>query len=299
LTTLKEYKKYFFETLKSDFPNTEIDTFFAFLMEEYLNFKRIDIVLKPDFLVDDITKNELNIALEKLKNHEPIQYILGKTEFFGFPFIVNKNTLIPRPETEELVVWILEEVTLLQKSILKEISILDIGTGSGCIAILFSKKLRNAKTYAIDISKKALKIAKKNAKLNKVFINFFEIDILKINSLENLKKDQNSSNQPVKFDIIVSNPPYVRNSEKIEINRNVLENEPHQALFVSDENPLLFYEKIADLSKKHLTENGILFFEINQYLGKEILEMLLQKGVKNFEIRKDLFGNERMIKATF
>ena len=299
MTTLKEYKKYFFETLKSDFPNTEIDTFFAFLMEEYLNFKRIDIVLKPDFLVDDITKNELNIALEKLKNHEPIQYILGKTEFFGFPFIVNKNTLIPRPETEELVVWILEEVTLLQKSILKEISILDIGTGSGCIAILFSKKLRNAKTYAIDISKKALKIAKKNAKLNKVFINFFEIDILKINSLENLKKDQNSSNQPVKFDIIVSNPPYVRNSEKIEINRNVLENEPHQALFVSDENPLLFYEKIADLSKKHLTENGILFFEINQYLGKEILEMLLQKGVKNFEIRKDLFGNERMIKATF
>ena len=277
MTTLKEYKKYFFETLKSDFPNTEIDTFFAFLMEEYLNFKRIDIVLKPDFLVDDITKNELNIALEKLKNHEPIQYILGKTEFFGFPFIVNKNTLIPRPETEELVVWILEEVTLLQKSILKEISILDIGTGSGCIAILFSKKLRNAKTYAIDISKKALKIAKKNAKLNKVFINFFEIDILKINSLENLKKDQNSSNQPVKFDIIVSNPPYVRNSEKIEINRNVLENEPHQALFVSDENPLLFYEKIADLSKKHLTENGILFFEINQYLGKEILEMLLQK----------------------
>ena len=299
MTTLKEYKKYFFETLKSDFPNTEIDTFFAFLMEEYLNFKRIDIVLKPDFLVDDITKNELNIALEKLKNHEPIQYILGKTEFFGFPFIVNKNTLIPRPETEELVVWILEEVTLLQKSILKEISIIDIGTGSGCIAILFSKKLRNAKTYAIDISKKALKIAKKNAKLNKVFINFFEIDILKINSLENLKKDQNSSNQPVKFDIIVSNPPYVRNSEKIEINRNVLENEPHQALFVSDENPLLFYEKIAYLSKKHLTENGILFFEINQYLGKEILEMLLQKGVKNFEIRKDLFGNERMIKATF
>lgn len=299
MTTLKEYKKYFFETLKSDFPNTEIDTFFAFLMEEYLNFKRIDIVLKPDFLVDDITKNELNIALEKLKNHEPIQYILGKTEFFGFPFIVNKNTLIPRPETEELVVWILEEVTLLQKSILKEISILDIGTGSGCIAISFSKKLRNAKTYAIDISKKALKIAKKNAKLNKVFINFFEIDILKINSLENLKKDQNSSNQPVKFDIIVSNPPYIRNSEKIEINRNVLENEPHQALFVSDENPLLFYEKIADLSKKHLAENGILFFEINQYLGKEILEMLLQKGVKNFEIRKDLFGNERMIKATF
>ena len=299
MTTLKEYKKYFFETLKSDFPNTEIDTFFAFLMEEYLNFKRIDIVLKPDFLVDDITKNELNIALEKLKNHEPIQYILGKTEFFGFPFIVNKNTLIPRPETEELVVWILEEVTLLQKSILKEISILDIGTGSGCIAISFSEKLRNAKTYAIDISKKALKIAKKNAKLNKVFINFFEIDILKINSLENLKKDQNSSNQPVKFDIIVSNPPYVRNSEKIEINRNVLENEPHQALFVSDENPLLFYEKIADLSKKHLTENGILFFEINQYLGKEIFEMLLQKGVKNFEIRKDLFGNERMIKATF
>lgn len=298
MTTLKEYKTHFFETLKNNFPNTEIDTFFAFLMEEYLNFKRIDIVLKPDFLIDETTENQLNIALEKLKNHEPIQYILGKTEFFGFPFIVDKNTLIPRPETEELVEWILTEVSLLQKSISREISILDIGTGSGCIAISLSKRLKNIKISAIDISKKALKIAQKNAKLNKVTIDFFEMDILKITSLENLLKNQNSTHQPVKFDIIISNPPYVRNLEKIEIKKNVLENEPHQALFVSDENPLIFYEKIADLAIYHLSENGVLFFEINQYLGKEMLEMLEKKGLKNCEIRKDVFGNKRMIKAT-
>lgn len=298
MTPLKEYKTHFFETLKNNFPNTEIDTFFAFLMEEYLNFKRIDIVLKPDFLIDETTENQLNIALEKLKNHEPIQYILGKTEFFGFPFIVDKNTLIPRPETEELVEWILTEVSLLQKSISREISILDIGTGSGCIAISLSKRLKNIKISAIDISKKTLKIAQKNAKLNKVTIDFFEMDILKITSLENLLKNQNSTHQPVKFDIIVSNPPYVRNLEKIEIKKNVLENEPHQALFVSDENPLIFYEKIADLAIYHLSENGVLFFEINQYLGKEMLEMLEKKGLKNCEIRKDLFGNKRMIKAT-
>lgn len=295
--TIKEYKNYFFEILNNDFPATEIDTFFAFLIEEYLNFKRIDFVLKSDFLIDDITKNQLNIALEKLKNHEPIQYILGKTEFFGLPFLVDKNTLIPRPETEELVAWILEEVTLLQKSISREISILDIGTGSGCIAISLSKRLKNTKISAIDISKKALKIAQKNAELNNVTIDFFEVDILKINSLENLQKEKNSTNQAVKFDMIVSNPPYVRNLEKVEMNRNVLENEPHQALFVSDENPLIFYEKIADLAMQHLSENGLLFFEINQYLGKEMLEMLLKKGFQNIELRKDNFGNDRMIRA--
>ena len=293
MITLKEYKKDFFRALENDFPTTEIDTFFSFLMEEYLNFKRIDVVLKPDFLIDKTTHNQLNIALEKLKNHEPIQYILGKTEFFGLPFLVNKNTLIPRPETEELVAWILDEITIFKKKEATKLTILDIGTGTGCIPISLAKNIDFAAISAIDISKKALEVALKNAELHKVSISFFEMDILKTSNLNLLSKDKN----PINFDIIVSNPPYIRNLEKTEMQKNVLENEPHQALFVSDENPLIFYEKIADLALLHLSKNGFLFFEINQYLGNQTVEMLSNKGYKNIELRKDIFGNDRMIKA--
>lgn len=293
MITIKEYKKDFFQALEDDFPTTEIDTFFSFLMEEYLNFKRIDVVLNPDFLIDKTTQNQLNIALEKLKNHEPIQYILGKTEFFGLPFLVNKNTLIPRPETEELVAWILDEITILEKKEATKLTILDIGTGTGCIPISLAKNIDFATISAIDISAKALEVALKNAELHKVSISFFEMDILKTSNLNLLSKDKTQIN----FNIIVSNPPYVRDLEKAEMQKNVLENEPHQALFVSNENPLIFYTKIADLALQHLSENGLLFFEINQYLGNQTVEMLSNKGFKNIELRKDIFGNNRMIKA--
>ncbi len=289
--TLKEYKSAFFEALKSQYPSTEIDTFLLFLMEEYLGFTRVDLVLKSDFIIDENTKTLFDKALERLKNHEPIQYILGKTEFFGLPFLVDKNTLIPRPETEELVSWILDEINILKKNSSQEINILDIGTGSGCIAISLSKNLKSSKVSAIDISKKALEIAKKNTEINKVSVDFIEMDILKTTSLSSISK--------ITFNVIVSNPPYVRNLEKVEMNKNVLENEPHEALFVSDENPLIFYEKIADLALQHLSKNGLLFFEINQYLGKEMTEMLSEKGFKNIELRKDIFGNDRLIKASF
>ncbi len=289
--TLKEYKSAFFEALKSQYPSTEIDTFLLFLMEEYLGFTRVDLVLKSDFIIDENTKTLFDKALERLKNHEPIQYILGKTEFFGLPFLVDKNTLIPRPETEELVSWILDEINILKKNSSQEINILDIGTGSGCIAISLSKNLKSSKVSAIDISKKALEIAKKNTEINKVSVDFIEMDILKTTSLSSISK--------ITFNVIVSNPPYVRNLEKVEMNKNVLENEPHEALFVSDENPLIFYEKIADLALQHLSKNGLLFFEINQYLGKEMTEMLSEKGFKNIELRKDIFGNNRLIKASF
>lgn len=293
MITVKEYKKDFFQALENDFPTTEIDTFFSFLIEEYLNFKRIDVVLNPDFLIDKTIHNQLNIALEKLKNHEPIQYILGKTEFFGLPFLVNKNTLIPRPETEELVAWILDEITILEKKETPKLTILDIGTGTGCIPISLAKNIDFATISAIDISKKALEVALKNAELHKVSISFFEMDILKTSNLNLLSKDKT----PINFDIIVSNPPYVRDLEKAEMQKNVLENEPHQALFVSDENPLIFYTKIADLAMQHLSENGLLFFEINQYLGNQTVELLSNKGFKNIELRKDIFGNDRMIRA--
>ena len=294
MITLKEYKKDFFKALENHFPSTEIDTFFMYLIEEYLDFKRIDIVLNPDFLINEEKISFFDTALIKLKNHEPIQYILGKTEFFGFPFIVDKNTLIPRPETEELVAWIIVEIRILNDKSFSKISILDIGTGTGCIPISLSKNINYTSVFAIDISKKALEIAIKNAELNQVSISFFEMDILKTSNLNLLSKDKTEIN----FDIIVSNPPYVRELEKSAMSKNVLENEPHEALFVSDENPLIFYEKIADLALQHLSENGFLFFEINQYLGNQTVEMLLNKGFKNIELRKDIFGNDRMIKAS-
>lgn len=291
MITVKEYKKVFSEVLKDIFLSTEIDTFFLFLAEEYLAFTRVDLVLKSDFIIDENTKNLFDSALERLKNQEPIQYILGKTEFFGLPFLVDKNTLIPRPETEELVAWIIDDVKILNKKSSNKISLLDIGTGSGCIPISIAKNIDFDTISAIDISKKALEVAIKNAEINQVSISFFEMDILKTNSLNSVSN--------IQFDVIVSNPPYVRELEKSAMNKNVLENEPHQALFVSDENPLIFYEKIADLALQHLSENGLLFLEINQYLGNQTVEMLTKKGFKNIELRKDIFGNDRMIKATF
>lgn len=288
--TLKDYKLFFTDTLATLYPKTEIDSFFFLLIEEYLEFQRIDLILKPDFLITDATLSLFKKALERLKKEEPIQYILGKTEFYGYPFLVNKNTLIPRPETEELVEWILIEMAKLQTTIFYKqhknpLSILDIGTGTGCIPISLAKKLPKTNISAIDISTNALNIAKQNAILNNVEVKFLEMDIL---TTENL---------PQKFNVIISNPPYVRELEKAEINNNVLQNEPHLALFVTDNNPLIFYDKIADLAKKHLVKNGLLFFEINQYLGKETVTILKQKEFKNIELKKDLFGNDRMIKC--
>ena len=308
---VKNYRIDFTQQLSAIYPKTEIDSFFFILMDEYLHLKRIDITLNPDFEIDNTNISILNTALKRLKNEEPIQYILGNTEFYGYPFIVDKNTLIPRPETEELVEWILDETAKSQKGKeLNSLRILDIGTGTGCIAISLAKNLPTAAIFAIDISADALKIAKKNATLNNVEITFLQADILKTDSLDalaNKMKQFNFGNQiissetnptkKINFDIIISNPPYVRELEKVEIHHNVLQNEPHLALFVSDENPLIFYDKIADLAKKHLTKNGTLFFEINQYLGNETSKMLKEKGFKNIELRKDLFGNDRMIKV--
>jgi len=285
--TLRAFKDFFTEALSELFPKTEIDSFFFILMEEKLNLQRIDTVLKPDFLIPEEQLTDLKKILQRLQKEEPIQYILGNTEFYGLPFFVDESTLIPRSETEELVAWVIEEVAKLQSNPVTKLSILDIGTGTGCIPISLAKNLPKAKITAIDVSPKALEVAKKNAHINKVTIDFIELDILTTKSL------------PQEFDIIVSNPPYVRELEKVEIKNNVLENEPHLALFVADENPLIFYSKIADLAKQQLSKNGLLFFEINQYLGKETMALLEEKGFKNIELRKDIFGKDRMVKCAF
>ena len=282
---LKEFKLFFNEALSAIYPKTEIDSFFFILMEEKLKLQRIDTVLKPDFLITKKNLIDLKTIVKRLQKEEPIQYIIGNTEFYGLPFLVDKNTLIPRPETEELVAWVLNETKVLANNKTIELSILDIGTGTGCIPISLAKNLTSLNISAIDISPEALLIAKQNAILNKVTIEFIELDILNTESL------------PQEYDVIISNPPYVRELEKEEIKNNVLENEPHLALFVADENPLIFYNKIADLAKQQLSKNGMLFFEINQYLGKETVNMLVKKGFKNIQLKKDLFGKDRMIKC--
>ncbi|MFQ3181209.1 MAG: release factor glutamine methyltransferase [Polaribacter sp.] len=285
--TLTTFKLFFTEALSKVYPKTEIDSFFFILMEEKLNLQRIDTVLKPNFLIPDKKLTDLKNILIKLQKEEPIQYLLGNTEFYGLPFFVNENTLIPRSETEELVGWVLEEAANFQSNKKIKLSILDIGTGTGCIPISIAKNLPKAKISAIDISSEALIVAKQNALFNKVEVDFMELDVLKTRKI------------PLEFDIIVSNPPYVRELEKAEIKNNVLKNEPHLALFVTNEDPLIFYDKIADFAKQQLSKNGLLFFEINQYLGKETIALLHKKGFKNIELRKDLFGNDRMIKCSF
>ncbi len=278
---LSDFRAFFNDNLSKLYPKTEIDAFFFILAKYQLNFEMTDIFTKSNFEISEENLTEMNLVLERLKHYEPIQYILGKTEFFGLPFFVNEHTLIPRPETEELVELIINKIPNQKKY-----SILDIGTGSGCIAISLKKHLENSEVSAIDFSENALKMAQKNAELNKTKINFIQKDILKAEELSQ------------KYDVIVSNPPYVRNLEKQEMKNNVLDFEPHSALFVDDENPLIFYDKIADLAQKHLNKNGLLFFEINQYLGDEMIDLLNQKNFKNIEIKNDLFGNQRMVLGT-
>ena len=287
---IKKFRDYFNITLKKLYPTSEIDTFLFLLLEEYLNFKRIDIVLKSNFEISSEDLIRLKSSTKLLEQEIPIQYILGKTEFYGFPFILNEHVLIPRPETEELVNTVLNKVSKLeplhQIEKEKKLKILDIGTGSGCIPISLKKNLPFAEITAIDISNEALTIAKKNASLNKVDINLIQQDILKTTELDDM------------YDIIVSNPPYVRASEIKEIKNNVLKNEPHIALFVEDNNPLIFYAKITELAKNYLTKNGVLFFEINQYLGKETVELIKLKGFNKIQLKQDIFGHDRIIIAS-
>lgn len=285
--TLQELKSKFLIEISELYPIEEILSFFFLLVHHKLKLTRADLAIRSNQIVENSELTFFLNAINQLKDEEPIQYIIGETEFYGLPFTVDSNVLIPRPETEELVDWILNEFRI-QNS---ELRIIDIGTGSGCIAISLAKHLPKAMVYAVDISKQALQIAKKNANHNNVNIHLIKLDILKPNVIQGIDKD-------LKFDIIVSNPPYVRESEKHEIQKNVLQNEPHQALFVEDANPLIYYDKITDFAKLHLTTNGVLFLEINQYLGKEMVTLLQQKKFKNIELRKDIFGNDRMVKAT-
>ncbi|RLJ64298.1 release factor glutamine methyltransferase [Lacinutrix venerupis] len=284
---VKDLENIFHETLDVIYGKEEVSSFFFLCTEAFYNISRLDIALNRNISITKEEQQPIFDALEALKKEQPIQYILGETEFFGLPFKVNENTLIPRPETEELVQLIIDSK---KNKASTQLSILDIGTGSGCIAIALAKNLNNAQLYALDVSEKAIEKAKENATLNNVDINFLEGSILKDDDCDTLFKN-------LEFNIIVSNPPYVRNLEKVEIQNNVLNNEPHLALFVEDNDPLIFYRAITKFAKNKLKQNGQLFFEINEYLGEETKDLVESFGFKNVEILKDIFNKNRMLKA--
>ena len=294
---LKSLKTYFNDALLGYYPETEINSFFFILAESIIGLKRIDVTLKYEALIKSETYDKFQMAVERLQRYEPIQYIIGDTEFYGLNFKVDTSVLIPRPETEELISWILEDVKARELNS-KPLNILDIGTGSGCIAISLARHLPKAKVFAVDVSKAALKIAKANALYNKVDVEFIEGDILKLNSNSffSLVKDAPKGNNE-RFDIIVSNPPYVRELEKDLMTDNVLKYEPHIALFVKDDDALLFYRKITQLSKQILSSTGQLYFEINEYLGEDTQLLMKKEGFEHIKLKQDIFEKDRMIKG--
>ncbi|MDD5570041.1 MAG: peptide chain release factor N(5)-glutamine methyltransferase [Bacteroidales bacterium] len=275
--------KCFKEELNPFYPEEEIKKIVCLTFGFYFKFSHIDLMIKQDERMGESEIIKIKKVLNALKKYKPIQYILGKTEFYGLQFNIDENVLIPRPETEELVDMIIKE----NKSRKENLKILDVGTGSGNIAITLKKNLPNAEVTATDILNNILRIAEINAGLNNVDVGFLLIDIL----------DEKNKSALSGFDIIVSNPPYVCESEKKNMQRNVLDYEPHKALFVDDKNPLMFYEEISDFAKKHLHPEGLLYFEINERFGGVMTLMLEKKGFCNIEIFKDINSKDRFAKC--
>ena len=280
LMTLKELYRYYLLQLQGIYPLSEATVITDRAFETIAAIKRADLVKDPARRLNNKTAQQLNNAFTQLLQHKPIQYVLGETWFYNLKLKVNENVLIPRPETEELV----EMLIAGRKSQITDPAILDIGTGSGCIAIAIKKNIPAAKVSAIDISKAALKIAEENAAQHNAHINFLQMDLL----------DESKWDQLPQYHIIISNPPYIPQKEKRKLAKNVAGYEPGLALFVPDKNPLLFYEKIAAFGRSHLNSNGKIYLETHEGLAKEV-KALFNDYYSYAEIKKDMFGKERMI----
>ena len=252
------------------------------VFQEKLGLSRLDMAMNNSKEIDDKSRKLIFQIAEKLLEGQPVQQLLGSVHFLNCKLRVNKNVLIPRPETEELVQWIVNDHKEEE-----ELTVLDIGTGSGCIAISLAKNLVDASVKAIDVSQAALELAQINAIANTATVDYTNLDILLEDNWKRLKT----------FDIIVSNPPYVMEKEKESMHVNVLQHEPHLALFVPDDNPLLFYDKIANMALKHLNKGGKLYFEINSALGKDVKKLLQKKGFSEVLLRKDINDRDRMVRA--
>ncbi|MCD0490001.1 peptide chain release factor N(5)-glutamine methyltransferase [Pedobacter sp. MC2016-14] len=276
----KDLRQRYITEIASLYTTEEALAMYYITVKHLYGWNKSQVILHLNDELEDSKEIQLKHILTDLNTGKPLQYILGETQFYGLPFKVTEATLIPRPETEELVHWILSDQEL--KTALPQPNILDIGTGTGCIAISIKKNLPHAIVKALDISKEAITVAKDNSHLNEVEVSFIHADIL-------------SYSEQSKYHLIVSNPPYIKNDEKADMHPNVLKYEPHGALFVENDHPLLFYKAIADFARKNLFPAGLLYFEINEYLGKETIEMLKDKGFTTIELRKDMQGKERMI----
>lgn len=274
---LKEIEKLYLKKLLDLYLKDEVKNIFFLVVNHLLKLDKIGFLSFKEFPVKEEVETKFRKILLELSRGCPIQYVLGEATFYNCKIELNKSVLIPRPETEELVDWSLKHIN-------KKMNVLDLCTGSGCIAISIAKHIECIMD-AIDISNKALMLAKKNARLNKVSINFIKNDILK-NIL-----------RPYKYDVIISNPPYVLKKDKSFLHKNVVDFEPHLALFVNNENPFLFYQKIVSFSKKNLKNKGLLFFEINELFGNEIVNILYKEGFHKIKLKKDINGKDRMIKA--
>lgn len=281
--TIKALRLKFYDALNNLYCQSEIDVFFYSLMEYYFHKPKVDVYLNQDQKLDQTSEIIMINALNELTNYKPLQYITSQTEFYGLKFNLSESVLIPRPETEELVEWIIKDHIFIEN----EFKILDLGTGSGCISVSLARFLKKSRVYAVDLSDKALVQAHENAKLNNVEVIFEVCDIL----------DENLPDHFKNFEVFVSNPPYVRNLEKNEIKQNVMHYEPHMALFVTDNDPLEFYRAILQIATKRLVSGGKLYFEINQYLGIEMMDLVMSFGFYDIELKKDSFGNDRMLRA--
>jgi len=276
--TLQEMRDRFGEELGGLYPDSEWKTFFYWLLEEQLGVDRFGFSLNSDQRLQSTDRKYFETALDRLKQHEPIQYILGHAWFYGLQIGVNAHTLIPRPETEELVAWVLSDWGTSQTTVL------DLGTGSGCIALALAKNMTEATISAMDFSEDALEKAKQNAAELDLQVHFFKGDILEDSSFG-------------QYDVMVSNPPYVRLLEKQMMKQNVLAFEPDSALYVSDDDPLLYYRHLAKLATAMLKPKGAIYVEINEYLGEASMALFEAQGLSSVELRKDLFGKDRMLKA--
>lgn len=284
---LREIKNIYHSELDAIYGKEEVNSFFYLLIEHYFDLERFILAIQPELVIDKEQETIIFQALSELKLEKPIQHIIGTACFMDLDFKVNEHVLIPRPETEELVRWILKDAENLKRPL----TILDMGTGSGCIPISLDKNLTDAKVFGLDISKDALKVAEENNALLNSDVKFYEADIL------SLDMETSAIELDEKFDIIISNPPYVRELEKAEMQNNVIDHEPGLALFVPDEDPLKFYSAVVNFAADHLNENGCLYLEINQYLGEETKKLLHESIFKTIELRKDMFGNDRMLKG--
>ena len=273
---------YFSNQLQGLFSEREVKTMFEALIKQRLNWSSSDFLLHHEARLSESDLLFIRSAVKRLLLHEPFQYVIGNTEFYGLSITCAPGALIPRTETEELVDWILVELKG------KESKILDIGTGSGCIALALKKNTINSNVWGLDVSETALKIARENALALGLEVGFFSQDILSDHPID-------FDNQF--FDVIVSNPPYIPLNEQVKMDQNVLQFEPHKALFVPDHDPLLFYRVIATKSLSFLKNQGVLFFEIHEDFAAEVKELLVELGFINIELRKDLQGKSRMIRA--